>query len=104
MKQLKFLILIKVILFLSSCGSIKEGFKNQKKNSSDEFLVEKKSPLVMPPDYNVLPIPKQKSLDKKVEDNIIESLISKKNVKIIEDVNTKSQSLEEQILKKIKSN
>jgi hypothetical protein len=104
MKQLKFLILIKVILFLSSCGSIKEGFKNQKKNSTDEFLVEKKSPLVMPPDYNVLPIPKQKSLDKKVEDNIIESLISKKNVKIIEDVNTKSQSLEEQILKKIKSN
>ena len=104
MKQLKFLILIKVILFLSSCGSIKEGFKNQKKNSTDEFLVEKKSHLVMPPDYNVLPIPKQKSLDKKVEDNIIESLISKKNVKIIEDVNTKSQSLEEQILKKIKSN
>ena len=104
MKQLKFLILIKVILFLSSCGSIKEGFKNQKKNSTDEFLVEKKSPLVMPPDYNVLPIPKQKSLDKKVEDNIIESLISKKNVKIIEDVNTKSQSLEQQILKKIKSN
>ena len=104
MKQLKFLILIKVILFLSSCGSIKEGFKKQKKNSTDEFLVEKKSPLVMPPDYNVLPIPKQKSLDKKVEDNIIESLISKKNVKIIEDVNTKSQSLEEQILKKIKSN
>ena len=32
--------------------ALKEGFSNQKKNKSDEFLVEKKSPLVMPPDYN----------------------------------------------------
>ena len=30
---------------------MKDGFSNQKKNNSDEFLVEKKSPLVMPPDY-----------------------------------------------------
>ena len=36
-------------------GQLKEGFKNQKKNSSDEFLVEKKSPLVMPPEFNELP-------------------------------------------------
>ena len=32
-----------LLLFLSGCGSIKEGFSNQKKNSSDEFLVEKKN-------------------------------------------------------------
>ena len=30
---------------------------NKKKNGSDEFLVEKKSPLVMPPNYDELPIP-----------------------------------------------
>ena len=47
-------------IFVSSCGSVKEGFSSQKKNNSDEFLVEKKSPLLMPPDYNELPIPKEK--------------------------------------------
>ena len=44
-------------MFLASCSTIKEGFENQKKNSSDEFKVEKKSPLVMPPNYEVLPLP-----------------------------------------------
>ena len=36
------------------------GIYKPKKSSSDEFLVEKKSPLVMPPDYNNLPVPGQK--------------------------------------------
>ena len=40
---------------------LKKDFQIKKKNSSDEFLVEKKSPLVMPPDYNELPIPKSKN-------------------------------------------
>ena len=59
MKQFKFYILIAIALLFSSCSSLKEGFTNQKKNNSDEFLVEKKSPLVMPPDYNELPIPNE---------------------------------------------
>ena len=42
MKQFKFYTILIIALFLSSCGSIKEGFVNQKKNNSDEFLVEKK--------------------------------------------------------------
>ena len=59
MKYFKLLIFFQLILFLYSCSTIKEGFTNQKKSSSDEFLVEKKSPLVMPPDYNDLPVPDQ---------------------------------------------
>ena len=45
MKNLKILILSNLFLFLLSCGTVKEGFSNQKKNNSDEFLVEKKTPL-----------------------------------------------------------
>ena len=41
MKYLKLVILIKLILLFYSCGTVKEGFTNQK-NSSDEFLVERK--------------------------------------------------------------
>ena len=75
MKRFKFYILIAIAVLFSSCSSLKEGFTNQKKNNSDEFLVEKKSPLVMPPDYNELPIPSEENINK--QSNEIKSLISK---------------------------
>ena len=103
MKQFRFYILIATVLLFSSCSSLKEGFVNQKKNNSDEFLVEKKSPLVMPPDYNELPIPNEKNINK--ESNEIKSLISKsKNGEIEENFDKKSSSFEESILDKIKNN
>ena len=95
MKQFKFYILIAIALLFSSCSSLKEGFTNQKKNNSDEFLVEKKSPLVMPPDYNELPIPNEENINK--ESNEIKSLISKsKNGEIEENFDEKSSSFEDQ--------
>ena len=56
------------ILILNSCGTVKEGFSSQKKNSIDEFLVEKKSPLVMPPDFNELPLPQQTNQVTEIEE------------------------------------
>ena len=103
MKQFRFYILIATVLLFSSCSSLKEGFVNQKKNNSDEFLVEKKSPLVMPPDYNELPIPNEENIS--TESNEIKSLISKsKNGEIEENFDKKSSSFEESILEKIKNN
>jgi PBP1b-binding outer membrane lipoprotein LpoB len=103
MKQFKFYILIAITILFSSCSSLKEGFTNQKKNNSDEFLVEKKSPLVMPPDYNELPIPNEENINK--ESNEIQSLISKsKSGEIEENFDKKSSSFEGSILEKIKNN
>ena len=51
MSYLKFILIIFSFIFFSSCGSVEKAFNNQKKDSSDEFLVEKKSALIMPPDY-----------------------------------------------------
>ena len=103
MKQFKFYILISIAALFSSCSSLKEGFVNQKKNNSDEFLVEKKLPLVMPPDYNELPIPSEENTNK--ESNEIKSLISKsKNSQIEENFDEKSSSFEGSILEKIKNN
>ena len=103
MKQCKFFIVICISLFLTSCSSLKEGFSNQKKNNSDEFLVEKKSPLVMPPDYNELPTPNEGKIEKETKD--IKSLISKsKQGEIKENLDEKSSSFESSILKKIKKN
>jgi PBP1b-binding outer membrane lipoprotein LpoB len=103
MKQFKFYILIVIAILFSSCSSLKEGFTNQKKNNSDEFLVEKKSPLVMPPDYNELPIPNEENINE--ESSEIKSLISKsKNGEIDENFDEKSSSFEGSILEKIKNN
>ena len=75
MKNLKIIILSNLFLFLLSCGTVKEGFSNQKKNNSDEFLVEKKTPLVMPPNYNELPEPKINQQEIEEEQNSIKSLL-----------------------------
>ena len=88
-----------IILNFSSCGVVKEGFTNQKKNSSDEFLVEKKSPLVMPPDYDNLPKPDSEDNQTKKNNNIKE-LVSKNQKNTQENIN--SGSLEGSILEKIK--
>ena len=52
---------ILLFIFLSSCGdsfdSVKRGLTGAKKNSADEFLVKKKDPLILPPDYENLPVP-----------------------------------------------
>ena len=101
-KFLRIFILLFIAPMVFSCGTLKEGFKNQKKNNSDEFLVEKKSPLVMPPDYGELPLPNSNLNKKNDEDNSIKSLISKDKDSIKSSDN--NENFEESLLKKIKSN
>jgi len=103
MKQHKIYIVIFIAIFLSSCGTLKEGFTNQKKNNTDEFLIEKKSPLVLPPDYNELPIPDEENIEN--DSNEIKSLISKsKNIESEKKLDEKKSTFENSILKKIKKN
>ena len=76
MKKINIIIfLYLVLLFLNSCGTVKKGFQNPKKNSSDEFLVEKKSPLVIPPEFNELPVPNQNNATDQKQENNIKNLI-----------------------------
>ena len=105
MKYFKLLIFFQLILFLYSCSTVKEGFTNQKKSSSDEFLVEKKSPLVMPPDYNDLPVPDQNKETAETNENKIKDLITKKEIENGEGNNSEDGNLdiEQSILKKIKN-
>ena len=59
MKKIRSILFLVIVFFtLQSCQTVKEGFTSQKKKSTDEFLVEKKSPLVMPPEFNELIKPK----------------------------------------------
>ena len=106
MKIFKKLILLSFIFLTTSCGTLKEGFSNQKKNNSDEFLVEKKSPLIMPPNYNELPAPNIESNQTEKVENSVKKLVTNEE-NIIDnsnDKNSKSGALEESLLEKIKNN
>ena len=107
MKRFKFFVCLNIVLLiLSSCGTIKEGFKNPKKDSSDEFLVEKQSPLIMPPDYNELPLPKGESNQTLSKENSIKNLVT--NEQKITDSSkansSQSTGLKVSLLEKIKNN
>ena len=105
MNYFKILILFNLLIFLSSCGTVKKAFTNQKKTGSDEFLVEKKSPLTMPPDYNDLPIPNSQNNNDENSSNI-ESLITSNEDANVKENNSDDlgQNIEETLLKKIKKN
>ncbi len=105
MKYLKIFFLINFLLIFSSCGSVKDAFSNRMKNSSDEFLVEKKSPLVMPPEYNQLPVPNENNNESQSSNSKIKKLIS--NEDNVNNSNTNAPAkdgLENSIIKKIKTN
>ena len=106
MRYLKIFGVLNLLLLLLSCGIVKEGFQNPKKKSSDEFLVEKKSPLVMPPNFNELPIPKRSQNDENSDDNKIKELLEDKETKLKNNSETTemNNSLEENLIEKIKKN
>ncbi len=105
MRHLKIIILSNLFLFLLSCGTVKEGFSNQKKNNSDEFLVEKKTPLVMPPNYNELPEPKINQQEITEEKNPIKSLLIQEDDPLNDnEIDDKDKKLEDSLLEKIKKN
>ena len=73
----KILIICISSLIIASCQSANDAFSLKKRSNTDEFLVEKKNPLVMPPDFGKLPSPR--NIDKNndlLKEDSIEKLIS----------------------------
>jgi len=107
MKKIRiFLIFNLMFILLASCGTVKEGFSMQKKDNSDEFLVEKKSPLLMPPNFNELPIPKSESILENDKNDEIKKLIKKSDKNSSNSVSStnNNSTFEELLLDKIKNN
>ena len=105
-KIFKLTTIIISILVLNSCGTVKEAFTSQKKTSIDEFLVEKKSPLVMPPDFNELPFPQQTNqVNENEEKTDIKSLLTDKKDSDQDNPKTnQNTNFENSIIEKIKNN
>lgn len=92
------------LLFISSCGSVKKAFTNERKNSSDEFLVQKKSPLIMPPDFDDLPNPNNENVQVEKDNTDLQNLISNKKENSDKKNVSENQDFEESILEKIQNN
>jgi len=95
-----------ILLFLNSCGSIAEGLGGSKKKGSDEFLVKKKSPLVLPPSFGELPepgkVPEQNiTLDKKDTSDIEDIINQSSSTGTSEKSDDTKNSVEQYIIKKI---
>ena len=98
------LLVIFSTILISSCGSVQKAFDPQNKNTSEEFLVEKKSPLSIPPSFDELPIPSNETVDEENQINNIESLITEEsNNEKLETAET-DKDFEQSILDKIKNN
>ena len=104
-------IIIIIFFLITACSTswenVKKGLGGQKRTSTDEFLVRKKDPLVMPPKWKDLPRPGQNiKLDDDIEEvTDIEQLLQLgKNQKSSTNLEQGGADLEESILKKIKQN
>ena len=90
-----------ISLLLFSCSGGLEGFKFKRKSTSgDEFLIEKKDPLILPPDFSKLPNPEEDIQETEKEESQIEIDFKNDNTEN-ENTNTSSTGLEKSILKKI---
>lgn len=97
------LVALLVCFFINGCQGMKETLEGNKKNNSDEFLVEKKSPLVLPPEFSDLPTPENSvkiDINEKNFDLQKSILNPTKNSKIKK--NKKMLSIEKSILDRIK--
>jgi hypothetical protein len=98
-KKMKIKLII-LLIFLSSCGSLGEAGKalrNEKRTSTDEFLIEKRGPLSIPPNINELPKPRTKTILDKEDSNVLGADIKKEK-------STGTSSIENVFLEEIRKN
>ena len=89
-----------IIFFVTSCESMQSAKKTltgEKQYTTDEFMVQKKNPLILPPDYENLPIPDEETAAEEM------STFEKNLETLLEEDSSTSSSVESSILKKIRS-
>ena len=102
----KISVIFLTLLALNACSSISEGMNEGKRKGSDEFLVEKKAPLVLPPSFGELPEPGIKikenlEITKKKKLSIEEMVSQSPSTNNNNDNNDLSKSIEKSIIEKI---
>ena len=102
----KIIYLSSILFLITACadtwGSVKRGLTGKKQNSTDEFLVEKKDPLILPPNFEDLPVPSDSVIDE--EETEISSFEKTLSTTTNEESNegSSASTTEESILNKIR--
>tara|TARA_B100000029_G_C16978724_1_gene742780 strand:- start:147 stop:449 length:303 start_codon:yes stop_codon:yes gene_type:complete len=99
MKNLQISFLLLFFIFLSNCANFQEVMSGKTK-TADEFLVKKKDPLVLPPNYGELPVPKSKGEES--QEASIKKMLGSSEGK--EDDSKSTSNLENMILKELRKN
>ena len=101
MLKKKIIFLFTLTFLVASCAdswdAVKRGVTGQKRQSMDEFLIKKKDPLILPPDFEDLPLPDEITTETEEISNFEKTLETS-----IEETSSSSGSVEESILKKIR--
>ena len=103
MKNLNYLLLL--LILLNSCGGFREAGKvlrNEKTITTDEFLVEKKEPLVMPPDFKKIPKPGSLTSKQVDEKNRIKNILTREDIQKNNKKQTNSSDVEQSIIEQIR--
>ena len=98
-------IFICIFIFLSNCqglGDFKKAMTGQKVDTTDEFLIKKKDPLILPPQHDKLPLPKSSDFQEKKE-NTVKSILKTGNNSEIKKSSSMS-ILEKKILEELRKN
>jgi|TARA_B100000287_G_scaffold227724_1_gene214759 hypothetical protein len=108
MKKYKSLFFVTLVsLFLLSCQSVQDGLTLKKKENTEQFLIEKKKPLIMPPDFDDLPQPDNLDLENEKAENEsddlnLDSLIQSSNKSNGENIDDEiSSEIQKKIDKKL---
>ena len=103
MNKKKLPILLITLVFLTSCDSFKRAITGEKKKPGSEFMVIKKEPLTLPPDFRDLPEPEEEDVSEEEETVEVKKIL--KGITNNTEISTgASEGLEDSILKKIKKN
>ena len=86
-------------VFIVSCGNVGKILRNEKIKTTDEFLVEKKKPLILPPDLDEIPKPGSTIETRSQEKDVLKNILKEKKSGKISV--TTSTSVEESILKRL---
>ena len=98
-------IFIFIFIFLSNCQGLsdfKKTMRGEKVNTTDEFLIKKKDPLILPPQYDKLPLPNSSDFQEKEENTIKSILKTGKNSEIKKS--SGMSSLEKKVLGELRKN
>jgi len=106
MNKKNFSLLISIIIFtiLTGCQDVKKGLSGKKIDEGNEFLVIKKNPLVVPPNFDELPQPSDNNIENnsnKNNENEFKKIIKKNEDSIAQNDSSTNGNLEENILKQI---